>query len=211
MSEVSDVPFRVRVIELGFCEPDTRTCPVIEGPIDLVIAGAQLLDAEEREIGINRTALQLARTLSEDHVARDDDGYLVSHACGTLILVGGCTNFGVEWDVAYTGDLVTISDVVVHSADAALDRSGLTITMSAADYRAEIAAFCREVLAFAEAHPRDHHGDAVDEEDWRLWQAEVRDRLAGGTTRFAFSDGAPDLPTHPGLRTRVLARFRTRT
>lgn len=98
---------------------------------------------------------------------------------------GACSNFGVEWDVTYEGELVTISNVEQHSSESPVERRDLSVTMAAVDYRAEIAAFCREVLAFAEAHPRDNGGDQTDAADWSTWQKEIRDRLAGGTTRFA--------------------------
>jgi hypothetical protein len=185
MSDAADIPFRVRVIEQGFAEPHPETDWIVGGSIELVIAGIKLLGSDEEDIGISKTALQLSRTLTEDHVAEDMTTYLVMHDCG-LGSQPGCDN-GIDWDVTYRDGWVTISNVQEHwSTSPHVDRSGLTVTISAADYRSEVAAFCREVLAFAEAHPRDLANDALYAEDWRVWQAEVRDRLAGGTTRFAF-------------------------
>jgi hypothetical protein len=58
--------------------------------------------------------------------------------------------------------------------------------------------FCQDVLAFADAHPR-RIDDPLYEADWNVWQAEVRDRLAGGTTRHPLfapgpDDGDPPVP-----------------
>ena len=82
MSEIADIPFRVRVIEQGFAEPHPETDWIVGGSIELVIAGVQLLGPDEDEIGISKTALQLSRTLTEDHVAEDMTTYLVMHDPG---------------------------------------------------------------------------------------------------------------------------------
>ncbi|MBX3031481.1 MAG: hypothetical protein KF809_15145 [Chloroflexi bacterium] len=207
---MSDPGFRIRILHQGFSPPDDDVDWIIAGSIELVIGGVTLLGPEATDIGIGKTALQLSRTLREDHAARDMDTYLVMHACGWAS-DGGCDN-GIDWNVRHEDGMVAVSDVQEWwSTEPHVDRSDLAAVVPVDDYRAEVEAFCREALAFAEAHPRDLADDPLMEADWATWQEEVRDRLAGGTTRhtiFAGAEGVEQDP--PGRLTKAMTSLVTR-
>ena len=146
------------------------------GSIRAVIDGTVVSDADSDEYGVVQSALQLLRTVDEDH--EPGDTYLLCHGCG-YPLSFGCPNFGTDWTVRHDGEEVVLEQAVHYGQGE--QRFDLTTRLPSADYRRAVVAFARQARDFyfadgprtPEAWEQDLHDQFWVEFDERLERAEA--------------------------------------
>jgi hypothetical protein len=174
-------PFEISVSSQHWLGPDDACS---HGSIRATIGGTVVSDTDSDDYGIVQSALQLLRTLDDDHQLGGD--YLLCHGCGFPDILG-CTNFGTDWAVRHDGDTVVLLQPTHYAAIHVGRRDRLSETeydvrahVPAADYRRAVADFAQQARDFyfaegpreVEAWQQDLHDQFWAEFDERLERAE---------------------------------------
>ncbi len=156
--------FHIDATDLAFLEGIEATDQCLHGHGIAVIGERRL----EYDCTVSATALQLLKSLTEDHIIYKGNQmlpccgfFLIPDEAGENVHISGCPN-GVDWTVRHVpgGVELTLED-------------GYTVTVPLSEY-------CREVLAFAEkiedfyhaCPPRPQPEDDFDRKGWQTFWRE---------------------------------------
>ncbi len=177
--------FALDLIEQHWCEPSPEFDPSQGGRLRVVINAITVIDGEEDDVGVARSALALSRTLLADHTPDSPVAeQLVLHDCGFASTLGAC-GIGANWWVRHEGDTVRLDEVVRYDT---AGRSQIASFPNAAcvvpyaTYQAQVVSLGEAVLAFA-ATAEKGFIDAFDQSEWVGWQDEIRQNLAAASGR----------------------------
>ena len=117
---------------------------------------------------VSATALQLLKSLTEDHIPAGDNQmlpccghFLIPDEKGENVYISGC-NCGEDWTVRHIEGAVEL-----------ILEDGYCVTVPMADYCREVLAFARKIEDFYTAHPRKLPRDKFDRDGyltfWREW------------------------------------------
>ncbi len=168
-----DAPrFSIELIEQHWISGDATQDVCSHGSLALSIGGVQLADGTE-DYGVSETALALLRTLDHDHTPESPVAdRLVPHGCGTILMMG-CP-IGINWVVRHKGDVVVLSDAVVHPSPKESESIGYpdaTTTVCLDEYRARVLAFAKSAQAlFSDASPKSFEDDFDRDQYRRFWE-----------------------------------------
>lgn len=159
---MSAAPFEIRLRSAKVIGPESARDPMLSGHVRVTVNGVVI--ADDDDIGLERSALGLLRTVEEDHDATSPRGQLripglesgeptiragfptlLIHDCG--FPVGGCSNFFVDWTVRHDDEDVHIRDVQRFDASrpTVVTFPTASCAVPLADYRAEVARFAEAV------------------------------------------------------------------
>jgi hypothetical protein len=155
--------FEIKLRNQCWCsdEPASVLDGCSHGGIELTINGVLIVAASDDEWTVSTSALQLLRTVFEDHVGGPHKR-LVLH-CGALMMAS-CP-IGVSWDVLHRNVGVEIRNVVkVPTVDEAnaIRFPSADCSMAVIDYARPILAFADDVAAFFAASPPRQFADESD-------------------------------------------------
>jgi hypothetical protein len=177
--------FSLDLIEQHWCEPDSEHDPSQGGRLRVVINGILVIDGEQDDIGVARSALALSRTLLSDHTLESPVAeQLVLHDCGFATTLGSC-GIGANWWVRHDHELVRLDDVVRNDTAGRTESTSFpkaSCVVPYADYEAEVVRLARAVLDFA-ANARKEFTDDFDQSEWIGWQVEITNNLAAAAQR----------------------------
>lgn len=146
------------------------------GTVEMLVCGELLVSPEDGEITVSAAALNLLRTLDNDHTLElpVSEGGQLFPCCGFNVwlagnrfpvLVVGCPS-GVDMEVLHTSAGVTIRG------------KGTEVTVPEHAWRSAVVAFARSVLDFYErAAPRNSIENRNDREGWRAFWQEYQERI----------------------------------
>ena len=152
----------------------------------MVINGITVMDGEQDDTGVARSALALSRTLVADHTPDAPVAeQLVLHDCGFATTLASC-GIGANWWVRHEQGSVHLEGV------ARFDTAGRTTAIAFPEascvvpyeaYEAEVARLARAVIDFA-ANARKEFTDDFDQSEWIGWQVEIKKNLTAATERY---------------------------
>jgi hypothetical protein len=136
--------FSIQILEQGWlkeCDPEMDLCS--HGRISLIIGDTRIAD-EGEELGISESALAMLRTIDSNHSAdKPVAQQMIFHGCGNILMMG-CP-IGIDWSITHLDDdTVQIGNIVWYpetNKSKAKWYSGLTVKMSATEYRDQVCRF----------------------------------------------------------------------
>lgn len=156
--------FHIDATDLAFLEGIEATDQCLHGHGIAVIGERRL----EYDCTVSATALQLLKSLNEDHIPNGDNQmlpccghFLIPDEAGENVYISGC-NAGEDWTVRHVpgGVELTLED-------------GYTVTVPLSDYRREVLAFAKKIEDFYHAcPPRPQPEDDFDRKGWQTFWRE---------------------------------------
>lgn len=156
--------FHIDATDLAFLEGIEATDQCLHGHGIAVIGERRL----EYDCTVSATALQLLKSLTEDHIIYKDNQmlpccgfFLIPDEAGENVHISGCPN-GIDWTVRHIpgGVELTLED-------------GYTVTVPLSDYRREVLAFAEKIEDFYHAcPPRPQPEDDFDRKGWQTFWRE---------------------------------------
>lgn len=151
------------------------------GTVDLSVCDQQLVSPEDGEITVSAAALNLLRTLDNDHTPElpVSEGGQLFPCCGFNVWLAG-----ERFPVLVMGCPTGVDIQVLHSSAGVTIRGKATeVTVPEHDWRSAVVSFARSVLAFYEHEPpRNPIEDRNDREGWHAFWQEYKERLQHGGT-----------------------------
>lgn len=162
--------FEINATELGWIggtqdEPDDLC---LHGHAVAFIGGERL----EYDCTVSAAALYLLKSLTEDHIAGEDNQllpccgfFLCPDERGENVTIVGCGN-GADWSVLHEGGSVRL-----------ITASGRETSVPLGDYAREVCSFADEVAAYyAACSPKPEPGDEFERRGWAAFRREWKRR-----------------------------------
>ena len=156
--------FRMDATDLAWLEgiEDTDQCLHGHGIAGI---GQRIL---EYDCTVSATALQLLKSLTEDHIIFEDNQmlpccgfFLIPDEAGENVRISGCPN-GIDWTVRHVDGAVEL-----------ILEDGYCVTVPMDEYRREVLAFVRKIEDFYNAAPpRPQPEDDFDRKGWQTFWRE---------------------------------------
>jgi len=170
--------FHIDAVNLGWLEgiEDTDQCLHGHG---IAVIGERTL---EYDCTVSATALQLLKSLTEDHTLNNDSQmlpccgfFLIADEAGETVYISGCPN-GIDWTVRHIEGAVEL-----------ILEDGYAVTVPMEEYRREVLAFVQKIEDFYNtAAPRPLPEDEFDGKGWQtFWREWHRRKEAALSPRTA--------------------------